>query len=298
MKHSFTYYLTLFVIKLRGLKSDFSKDPIEFKKIRQQDVQSPKGRFFKRNTLRTFEIANSLITEIGLNKNSNTLLLYIHGGAFISGPAQHHWDSLKEIVKKTNYIVWMCAYPKAPEHKISEISASIDAIYNEALAKYKSDQISLIGDSVGGTLITSLTQRLIQKNIKLPKQVILISPVVDAAMTNPEIEAVDKIDPMLSKVGVLSAKKMCAENDDLTNVMISPINGSFDDFPRTLLFVAKRDITYSDQLLAIKRLKDANVNIEVIEGENMPHIWPLLPVMKEAKVALCKIIDELNHYPA
>ena len=62
----------------------------------------------------------------------------------------------------------------------------------------------------------------------------LVSPVMDATMSNPQIDKIDKIDPMLSKTGVLSAKKMCAENNDLKNVMISPINGSFDEFPQTI----------------------------------------------------------------
>ena len=35
-------------------------------------------------------------------------------------------------------------------------------------------------------------------------------------------------------------------------------------------------------------------NIEVIEGKNMPHIWPFIPVMKEAKTALNRIIHILN----
>lgn len=36
-------------------------------------------------------------------------------------------------------------------------------------------------------------------------------------------------------------------------------------------------------------------DIEVIIGKNMPHIWPLLPVMKEAKRSLNEIIKTLNN---
>ena len=87
------------------------------------------------------------------------------------------------------------------------------------------NKITFIGDSVGGTLIASLTQRLIIKDIQLPEKIILVTPVMDASMSNPDIVKVDNIDPMLSKIGVLSAKKMCAENNDLKNVMISPLLG-------------------------------------------------------------------------
>lgn len=199
MKQSLTYYITLLVIKLKGLKKDFSSDPIDFKKIRKGDISFPKGRFYRQNGIRNFKISNSFITEINQIGNSNGLLLFIHGGAFISGPGQHHWDSLKKIAKQTNLTIWMCNYPKAPENKISRISDNIDSIYDAALENYHPDQISLIGDSAGGTLVTTLTQRLVQRNGKLPGKIILISPVMDATMANPEIEEVDTKDPMLSK---------------------------------------------------------------------------------------------------
>jgi len=44
----------------------------------------------------------------------------------------------------------------------------------------------------------------------------------------------------------------------------------------------------------VKKLINSNVNVEVIEGKDMPHIWPILPVMKEAKVALKRIINILK----
>ena len=154
--------------------------------------------------------------------------------------------------------------------------------------------VKLIGDSVGGTLIAGLTQRLIKNNIALPQSIILVSPVMDASLSNKAIDEIDRIDAMLSKKGVLSAKKMCAGDLELKNVMISPLYGSFSKFPKTVLFIAENDITYPDQQLAVIKLKEENIDLEIIEGEKMPHIWPFLPVMKEAKIALKQIIERLN----
>ncbi len=294
MKHSLTYYLTLLVIKLKGFKKDFSKDPIDFKKIRKEDVHHPSGKFFKSDTIRSFRIANSLITEVGQENKPDGLLIFVHGGAFISGPGKHHWDTIQEISLQTNLTIWMCDYPKAPENNITVISDNMDAIYETALEQYAPENISLIGDSAGGTLVAALTQRLVLDSLALPKRIILVSPVMDSSMSNSEIDKIDAIDPMLSKIGVRSAKKMCAEDENLLDVRISPLNGSFDEFPRTVLFMAEHDVTYPDQLLTVQKLKDSNINVDVIIGEGMPHIWPFLPVMYEAKLALKAIIDELN----
>ena len=146
----------------------------------------PKGNWLKSYHIKNYSILKTSITQISKSNTSNKLLIFIHGGAFISGPAKHHWDSIKKIAKGTNHTIWMCNYPKAPEHKITEISQNIDAIYKDALSKFKAENISLIGDSVGGTLATSLTQRLIKNNIDIPQKIILISPVMDATLSNPD----------------------------------------------------------------------------------------------------------------
>lgn len=297
MKQSITYRLTLLVIRLKGIKKKFSQDPINYIKIRREDVRLPGGQFFKKYLLRRFKISDSLISEIGLDENSENLVIFIHGGAFISGPSKHHWDTLKEIAKRSNYKIWMCDYPKAPENKIKKISDNIESIYSSALESYKPNKISIMGDSVGGTLATALIHRLILKKIELPENLILITPVMDSSMSNPEIETLQKIDPMLSKAGVFSAKKMCAGSTDLKDPIISPLYCDFKGFPRTILFLAQNDIMYPDGKLAKIKMKNSKVNIKVIEGENMPHIWPLLPVMKEAKIALDEIIKTIktNH---
>ncbi len=294
MKQSFTYYITLAVIKLKGLKRKFSQDPIDYDVIRIDDVCHPTGKFFKKYITNSFRILNSSITEVKYNRNTDKLLLFIHGGAFISGPGQHHWDTVKTLAKETGYTIWMCNYPKAPEYKISEISQNIDAIYKVALGYYQPNKIICIGDSVGGTLITAMVQRLIAKNESVPNKLVLVSPVMDASFSNSEIDKIDLIDPMLSKKGLLSAKKMCAGNYDLKEPIISPIYGSFDGFPETVIYVAEKDITYPDQILAYKKIQKANVDIKLIEGKNMPHIWPFLPIMKEAQIALNQIIENLN----
>jgi len=294
MKHSISFYLTLFIIKLKGIKKDFSRDPIDYKKIRKEDVKKLKNGFFGKNTSKRFSISNTTITQINSLQASNKLLIFIHGGAFISGPTKLHWNMIKVLSKQTNHIIWLCDYPKAPEHTISEISNNIDLIYNEALENDRFNEITLVGDSVGGTLCIALTQRLIKQNYPLPNKIVLISPVMNATMSNPGIEDLEPIDVMLSKIGVLSAKKMCAENNDLNDNKISPINGDFKSFPKTLFFAAENDIMYPDQKIAICKMQNATVAIEPIIGVGMPHIWPILPVMKEAKTALNKIITFIN----
>jgi acetyl esterase/lipase len=149
-----------------------------------------------------------------------------------------------------------------------------------------------MGDSAGGTLTIALTQRLIKTNESLPFKLILISPVLDASIKNQEIDVLDKKDVMLSKIGVLSAMNMCSES--LNDERISPLNGEFKFFPKTYLYIAENDITFPDQIIFASKLNEEKIDNVIQIGKEMPHIWPLLPVMKESKKALNQIINNIN----
>ncbi|WP_338225391.1 alpha/beta hydrolase [Algoriphagus confluentis] len=294
MNKSFTYYLALLVIRLKGIKGLFSEDPVDYLALRKDDVLHPTKKLIKSCRISQFTLSQTRVTELQGKGPSNKLLLFLHGGAFISGPARHHWDSIEKISKYTDYTIWLCDYPKAPEHTILSINENIDLVYKAALENFKQDNIVVMGDSAGGTLAITLVQRSILSNQRLPSKIILISPVMDASLENPEIERVDKIDPMLSKKGVLSAKKMCSGGLDLKCKELSPLYGGFNGFPSTYLFLAENDITYPDQLLFCRKLRNQGVENHLNIGRGMPHIWPLLPVMKEAGEAFKDILRILD----
>lgn len=281
----------MLVLKLKGVKKAFSGSPIDVKHLRKEDIHVPAKRHLAGNTTSVFQIAETTVTEICPVQKvaSDHLILYCPGGAFVYGPTELNWKTIAQIVKHTKTKAWLLNYPKAPEANIEQITRNIDQVYAEALKTYQPENIILMGDSVGGNLMISLVQRLINAGESFPSRLIAISPVLDASMTNHAIEQLDKKDPILSKNGVLSAKKMCAGETSLKDPIISPLYGSFKGFPATHLFVAEHDIMLPDQKLAIHKMTQEGVETEVIEGTGMPHIWPLLPVMSEAQSALSKI---------
>lgn len=287
-----SYHLTMLVLKLKGVKRTFSRSPIDIKKLRKEDIHVPSPGLLSGNSRAVFGVEQSRVTEIVPSETSTDfLLLYCPGGAFVYGPTELQWKTVAHIVRKTGSRAWVVDYPKAPETKIGEITANIDQVYAEALKTYSPSNIILLGDSVGGNLIMGLVQRLIRSGAALPAAIIALSPVMDASLSNPQIEEIDPLDPILSKAGALSAKQMCAGELSLTDPLISPLYGSFEGFPPTYMFIAGHDIMMPDQRLAVEKMKAEKVKIAVVEGEKMPHIWPLLPVMSEAKQGLDRLTE-------
>ncbi|WP_017732110.1 alpha/beta hydrolase fold domain-containing protein [Nafulsella turpanensis] len=284
---SISYYLIRMVLKVKGIKKTFSKVPLDVQRLRKEDIHQPSGKLLAGSAATTFSVQQSTVTEISPPSSATDfLLLYCPGGAYVYGPTELNWRPLARLVKNTRTRAWVVDYPKAPEANIREIATNIDAVYAEARRRYSPANIMLLGDSVGGSLVISLVQRLIKAGETPPSHLIIISPVLDASMSNPEIAEIDKVDPILSRPGVLSAKRMCAAGMDLKDPLISPLYGSFQQFPATSLFIAENDIMRPDQELAGWEMQEEDVEFTVIEGKGMPHVWPLLPVMKEAKEAL------------
>lgn len=294
MRNSISFYLVLLVLKLKGKKRMFSQSPVDVKGLRKDDVKKPGGEFYKSNAVRSFEVDGFKVTALESKGKSERLMIYLHGGAFVSGPGQHHWDSIKKIHKDTGINIWLVDYPKAPEHTVDKANKVIDALYQKALRMYNGKDIILMGDSAGGNLCISLTQRLIQAKADKPGLLILVSPVIDASFSNPAIKTIDALDPILSIAGVRSANVLFAGNKALTDPSLSPIFGSVEGFPKVIMYVGDRDICAPDEIEFAKLLKTHGAELDLIREQEMIHIWPLLPVMKEAGIALNNLIEKLK----
>lgn len=288
--------MTLWVLKMLGLKAIFSKDPIDYHKLRKQDLKAPSPKLFGKNKTEEFKVEGGKVTAIipRERKEEDKLILYLHGGAFISGPGKHHWVKLNKLATVTKSTVWLYDYPKAPENQFEVVNHGIDEVYRMASEKFPSSKIILMGDSAGAGLVMTLVNRLAATGMGIPGKLILITPVFDLSVSNSEIQKIDKIDPMLSQKGVRSANEMFAGNLDLKDPRISPLYGSFEHFPETLLFIGGRDILAPDARIAAEKMRKAKVQLKVVDEERMMHVWPMIPNLKDGEIALETIIEDIN----
>ncbi len=288
---SFSYHFVRFIIKLKGLKKIFSQDPMPYAQLRKDDVYTPSKWPLKGCEARPFNILDSTITAINAPtaKHGDYLLLHCPGGAFVSGPNATAWDTVVSLAKRTGITVWVVNYPKAPEYKLSDVATNLDAIYQEARTQYAPEKILLMGDSAGGHIILTLLLRLLEKGQPLPQQLITICPVVEFGLTNPAIAAIDPLDPMLSTVGIRSANRFALGELSIEDPQVSPLYGNFEGAPPITFFLAEHDVLYPDGLLLAEKMRAAGIAVDIIIGKGMLHVWPVLPFMKEARVALGQI---------
>ncbi len=292
---SFGYFLVKLVLKIKGEKKSWSQNPIDYEKKRKQNIVVPNRWVLQGCSFEQKDINESKVTEITPKKEqTDGLIIYCHGGAFVYGPTRENWGVLAKIAKQSGTKAWMVDYPKAPEYTIDTITENVYKIYEEATKTYKPSNIILMGDSAGGSLILTLAQRLVKESKELPNRLIPITPIVDASVNNPKIAEIDPKDLILSLNGVLSANKMCVGQISLKDPLISPLYGNLENLPKMHWFIATDDILTPDQEIFITKLKQNDADIEVIVGENLPHVWPILPIMPEAEKAVKKIVGIIN----
>ena len=113
------------------------------------------------------------------------VLIYFHGGCFVSGDFETHDRQMRMLCNSANTLVFAVHTRLAPEH--SYPAAHDDALaatlaIMAALPQWRGDpgRVALAGDSAGGHLALVTTLRLKAAGAALPAAQILIYPMLDA----------------------------------------------------------------------------------------------------------------------
>lgn len=112
------------------------------------------------------------------------IIVYFHGGCFVSGGYDTHDQQLRYLAKAANSIVICIQYRLAPEHTYP---AAHDDVYHATLAIKEngrrlggdSERIVFVGDSAGGHLALVTALRLKLEQSWLPVKQFLIYPMLD-----------------------------------------------------------------------------------------------------------------------
>ena len=223
-------------------------------------------------------------------KPSGKHVIYLHGGAYVNSFASQHWDLMSKLVQASHCTVTAPNYPHAPEHCVRDVFELLLPLYDELAAGAGSSNITIMGDSSGGGISLALAQQLRDAGMDQPGRLILLSPWLDATLSNPEIAEFDKIDPFLGVAGLQYGGAAYARDVDPKSSLVSPVYGSFRDLAPISLFIGTRDILFPDCRKLRDRAADEDVRIDYREYYGMVHDWMLGP-MPEARHAIAEIVD-------
>jgi len=275
-------------------KSSKALDIESFKKHiikKQGNILFPQGEY-KNCNYEILKFENIKVYKITPNKNNGKIIIYYHGGSYVSGPYENQWEMVIHLSNITKCVVYIVYYTLGTTSPFPKALNDSFKIYEELLKKNETKNIIFLGDSAGGGLVLSTLHIIRQKNISFPKKIILISPWLDLSMDNPKILNYIKNDPMLNLNDLKMAANIYRGEYNIKDILISPINMNLEGFPPCLLLIGTYDMLYPDCEIFANRAKDEGYELTFIKAEKMFHVWTGgVKYIPEAKIALKKISD-------
>lgn len=234
---------------------------------------------------------------IPASANPEKLILYVHGGGYVSGSCSDHRGFVSKFAQFTGVTNLIFEYRLAPENPFP---ASLDdsvKIYKWLLASgYQPENILIAGESAGGGLTLATLLALKEKNIPLPVAGVAISPWTDLTCSGNSYKTKNKFSPApLNSWFVFS--KHYAGQTPTDNPLISPLFGDLNGLPPLFINSGVADELFDDGEQFSLKAKDAGVDVIFRAGKGMVHCYPLLaPMFREATEAMNEIVGFINHH--
>jgi epsilon-lactone hydrolase len=221
-------------------------------------------------------VTEESIAGVGVRRYSSAgtspgVVLHLHGGAYYCGTS-NMGRCYAKIAAHGGPDLVSVDYRLAPEHPYPAGLDDAIAVYRALLT----EPIVVAGDSAGGGLAVALVQRVRDEGLAMPVGVAAIFPWADLTQSGSSYQTTAGHDMMTKKAGDWAAG-LYAAGQDLRTPGISPLFGSFADFPPTLVTVGTGDALLEDARGVTAALRAAGADVTLNEVPGGIHGFTTLP---------------------
>lgn len=271
---------------IAGFRDQCEKGATRFARI-------PEGVTIKEQSIEGIK-SEWLIPE---NADPLKVILYVHGGGYVSGSCNDHRAIISKIADNTGVINLVYEYRLAPENPFPAALEDSVKVYQWLLTSgFKPENILIAGESAGGGLCLAILLALKERAIALPVAAVAISPWTDLTCSGDSYRTKNKLS--LAPLNSWNVFSKCYVGDNqATSPLISPLFGDLHGLPPIFINSGTDDELYDDGEKFYLKAKDAGVDITFRQGVGMVHCYPLLaPMFKEASEALDEILDFIKEH--
>lgn len=219
--------------------------------------------------------------DIGNQDNHLKVLLFLHGGGWITESVDNYDRVCALMAKATERAVVSVEYRLAPEFPfptgLEDCYAVAKALFtNRFILNVDPEDITLVGDSAGGNLTAAISLMAKDRGEFLPKQQILIYPAVnnDYTETSPFESVHDNgEDFFLTALKIQQYQDLYkSKEEDLQNPYFAPILAKdLSGQPKTLIITAEYDPLRDEGEAYGKRLEEAGNMVEMHRVKDALH---------------------------
>jgi monoterpene epsilon-lactone hydrolase len=152
------------------------------------------------------------------------------------------------------------------------------------------ERIICIGDSAGGNLVAGLLLKLRDGGERLPQGAVLISAVLDLALTGASVTERAAREAIILPESLRACASAYGGKTDPRRPMLSPLYGDLAGLPRLLVQVGSEEMLRDDSVRFADKARAAGVDVTLEEWPDMIHVWHLFADrLAEARAALARI---------
>lgn len=255
--------------------------------------------------LRIYLPDENVLREEGMCGNTAPVLLFFHGGGWVTESVDNYDRICARMAKDTAQIVVSVEYRLAPENKfpdgLEDCYAAAKAIYmNESILNVSPDRITLIGDSAGGNLTAALSLLARDRGEFMPRRQILIYPAVnnDYSENSPYQSVQENGSDYLLTAGKLRdyMSLYMRTKEDLNNPYFAPITAKdLTRQPRTMILTAEFDPLRDEGEAYGEKLLEAGNEVEVHRIKDALHGYFALGIkyyhVQESFEYICRFLE-------
>jgi len=234
-------------------------------------------RFVKVTPIIEFNVQGDMISA-SKNIDEARVVLHLHGGGYFFCSPRTHRNYAWRLSHQTNLKVFLPRYRMAPDHTISDATADAVSAYSWLLDQgYKAENIIVGGDSAGGSLAILLLQNIKTTGLPMPKAGYFLSPFADLSMADRSMQSNAKSDPFihpktLRKLSQIHSRHV---NGDEKHPSISPVFGSFKDFPPLMFQVGSTEVLLDSTSTTVDKAREQGISVEHNVWHEAPHVFSI-----------------------
>lgn len=200
-------------------------------------------------------------------------LIYMHGGGFMQGSPETHWDITSRLAAWSRQTVISVDYAKSPEHPFPAAADQVEAVVrwthaNATDLNIDPNRIAIGGDSAGGNLAAAIAL-VLRDEVPLISQ-LLIYPACDYDRTRPSYLE-NPNGPIVIPDGKVEAM-YCPNPADLKSPRVAPLLAeSHAGLPPAFVLVAEHDPLRDSGVAYAEAMSAAGVPVTLDMGKGLIH---------------------------
>lgn len=214
-------------------------------------------------------------------------IVYFHGGGYFFCSLETHRPTCAYLARTAQARVLSVDYRMAPEHVFPAAVDDAVAWWAELLQQgVDPKDVVFAGDSAGGGLVLACLVASRDKGLPLPAGAILFSPWSDLSCSGETMKTLADADVMFNPHSLPEAAALYLAGKPADTPLASPLFADLRGLPPLMIHASKHEILLADSTRLHERAKAQGVTSELHLKAKMPHVWPTMLMLPEARQTL------------